>query len=462
MAGKGAPLLPQNMLQPGVSLRQLWAMVWAYRRWIAAATLGSAVLAVAISKLLPKTYEATATVFVDFEVNDPLSGRDFPSQLAASYMATQIDLITSPTTLLPVVDRLELTRSPAYTAGFGGEAGGGLREYAMAQLARKLEVRQAKDSRIIYVEHAANDAQTAARVANTVAQIYIEEQAGRAAQPAREQAERYGAELESLRRKVDEAQAQVTAFRQRSGLIDLDQKADVETQRLMELDRRLGEARSRRLEAQQRASRSSEGDASVLGSGLVQSLKSQLAAKEAELAERSQRLGRRHPDYIALQAEIAIIRERLQREVSVYGSGARAEAASSHQIEAQLQREMEQQREKVLESQRLRDEGARYLRELETVTKVYEKALEGYDQVLIGSRSRYSNARLLSAATPPMRHSRPKTLINLVLGVFAGLGLGLAGSLLYELLNRRVRCRDDVEQDLGLAVLEELGPAPSP
>ena len=36
------------------------------------------------------------------------------------------------------------------------------------------------------------------------------------------------------------------------------------------------------------------------------------------------------------------------------------------------------------------------------------------------------------------------------------LGLGLP--LLYELLNRRVRCRDDVERDHGIPVLIELGP----
>jgi capsular polysaccharide biosynthesis protein len=40
--------------------------------------------------------------------------------------------------------------------------------------------------------------------------------------------------------------------------------------------------------------------------------------------------------------------------------------------------------------------------------------------------------------------------------VAAGLILGLFGPFLFELLNRRVRCRDDVERELGVPVLAEL------
>jgi len=419
-------------------------------------TLACAVLAVVISKLLPKTYEASATVFVDYAVNDPLSGRDFPSQLAGSYMATQMQFVTSPTTLLPVVDRLGLSNDERYTAGYSGNTATGLREYAMKQLAKGLEVGQSADSRIIEIKYSANDAQTAARVANTVAEIYIEEQTRRSSQPSRDLAERYGTELDNMRQKVDAAQAKVTEFRQRTGLIDMDQRANVETDRLGDLDRRLNEARARRLEAQQRAIRTGEGDAAVLGSGLVQTLKSQLATKEAELAERSARLGRRHPDYIALQAEIDTLRQRLQREVGVYGNGARADAAASLRVEEQLQKQLDEQREKVLETQKMRDEGARYVRELESAVKVYERTLENYDQVLLDSRSSYSSASILSPATPPDRHSRPRTTISLAVGLFAGFFFGLGGSVLYELLNRRVRSRDDVERDLGLQVLQEF------
>jgi hypothetical protein len=41
----------------------------------------------------------------------------------------------------------------------------------------------------------------------------------------------------------------------------------------------------------------------------------------------------------------------------------------------------------------------------------------------------------------------------------AGMGLGLLIPLLYELLmNRRLRCRDDIERSFGVPVLMEFNP----
>jgi succinoglycan biosynthesis transport protein ExoP len=41
--------------------------------------------------------------------------------------------------------------------------------------------------------------------------------------------------------------------------------------------------------------------------------------------------------------------------------------------------------------------------------------------------------------------------------------LGLAAPLGYELLlNRRLRCRDDLERHFGIPVLAQFGPLPSP
>jgi len=47
----------------------------------------------------------------------------------------------------------------------------------------------------------------------------------------------------------------------------------------------------------------------------------------------------------------------------------------------------------------------------------------------------------------------------LVLGVMAGIGVGILAPLIYELLiNRRIRCRDDFERDFDLPVLMEFDP----
>jgi capsular polysaccharide biosynthesis protein len=48
-------------------------------------------------------------------------------------------------------------------------------------------------------------------------------------------------------------------------------------------------------------------------------------------------------------------------------------------------------------------------------------------------------------------------LTGLILGCMAAFVLGLGLPLGYELFNRRVRCRDDVERHHGIPVLVEFG-----
>jgi polysaccharide biosynthesis transport protein len=46
-----------------------------------------------------------------------------------------------------------------------------------------------------------------------------------------------------------------------------------------------------------------------------------------------------------------------------------------------------------------------------------------------------------------------------ILGVMAGIAVGILAPLIYELLiNRRIRCRDDFERDFDLPVLMEFDP----
>lgn len=472
MAAETAPgwneQLPPAYQSPGLSLGQILAILRGYRLWIAAVAAVCLVVGTALTLVLPKTYEATATLLIDFEVNDPITGRDFPQMLAASYMATQTGIINSPEVLLPVVDRLGLANDPKLMKRFEGRSAdaGGLRDYAAAQFAKYLNVTQKGDSRLIYVGYQSDSPEAAAKAANAVAEVYLNLTLERATRPARQRADEYTAQLSGLRKRVDEAQTALAKFRQDSGLIDLDLKVDIEAERLQDLGKRLNEAESRRREAElrlqeagrQRARRgSADSDKEILGSGLIQTLKANLAAKEAELADLSRVIGRKHPQHISLSAEIADLRAQVQSQVNVYVSGIKGEAETAAANEAALRQELEAQRERVLETRRLRDEGARYKIELDAAEKVYNAALASYDRILIGGESRYTNASIVSSAIPPLLHSKPKLRVNIVLSLLAGLFLGVASAMSRELLARRVRCREDLERDLGVTVLAELG-----
>ncbi len=63
---------------------------------------------------------------------------------------------------------------------------------------------------------------------------------------------------------------------------------------------------------------------------------------------------------------------------------------------------------------------------------------------------------VLNAAIPPLVPVFPKIPLNIVLSVFIGVMFGVGAALLLELMNRRVRSRDDLAYAAGIPVLAEI------
>jgi polysaccharide biosynthesis transport protein len=454
---RAVPMLSHEYEEPAISPAQIGAILWAYRK-ISVLIAAAIVVAVGVGCMLwPRTYEATATLMVNFDVYDPLSGREFPIGLLGSYMATQVELARGSEVLLPVIERLQLTRSKTYIAGYKGGATG-LPHWVETLVRKRLLVEQGRfGSQLIYLRYAASSAEEAAQVANTVADVYAEQQHQRLTGPASDRAQRYTAQLGELKAKVDLAQDEVSAFRSRSGVIDSDLSGDVSLQLLTTLEHRLQEIQNVRRVAQTRADADASVGSEVLGSTMIQSLKTQLALQNSQMAELRASLGGRHPQVQALQAQINVTQRALGAEQSAYSGNARDALVAATRLEGQIQAAAEEQRAKVAAIRQLQDDGAKYQLALESAQTVYKRALEGYDQVMFASTGGYTNISFVSRAVPPPRPSKPKVMLAMLLAVIAGGGLGLVLPIVYELFNRRIRCRDDLERDHGIPVLAELG-----
>ncbi len=453
--------IPEPYSTPGLTLRQIWAILWAYRKVTIGITAGVSLLTLLVLLIVPRTYEATATLMVDYEVNDPLNSKEFPVGLLGSYMATQVELLRNQEVQLAVVDRLRLTENEDYTSAYSGD-GSTLREYVQSVLAKHLSIYQGQyGSQLIYVTYAADDPVHAATVANTVVEVFKEREFARSSSPATERARRYAEQLDKLKEKVQVAQQQYTDFHRRNALIDTgEKKADVELASLSGLEEQLAAVQSARRSAESKRNNNPDVDDQVLGSQLVQTLRTQVGQQEAQLAELRVSLGSRHPEILQLQSQLNATRARLATEVNRYSSNSAQGLTSAQKMERQLQSVIASQREKVLTSSALYDAAAKYRLELESAQAVYKRALDGYDQVMFASAGNYSNINFANRATPPVKAAKPKRLVYMFLGMMAGGALGLMIPLLYELLNRRVRCRDDLERDEGVPVLAEFGPLP--
>ena len=454
------PLIPLNFVYPGLSLAQILAIVWAHRRLSTLILLAVVSLTALVMSVWPRTYTAMATLMVNYEVNDPLNGKGLPVGQIGSYIATQVELMQTPDVLLAVVDSLKLTENKDYTWDYRSDSGT-LREWVAKTVSKNLVIYQGQlGSQLIYVTYSANNPAEAAQVANKVAEVYKEQDYTRSTGPPGERAKRYAQQLNELKSKVDQAQKGVTAFHQRNGLLDEGSKTNVDVVLLATLEGRLLEAQNARRVAEARASADQSVNDLALSSSLVQSLKTQLATLESRLAQLTTIYTQKHPEIRELQSQIGATRRSLASTLQSYSANASAGLSVAHRLEQNMQQAVAEQRTKVLAKGQLHDEAAKYLLELESAQAVYRRSLEGYDQIMFASGGHYTNVSFVSRATPPVRASKPKVLTGLILGCMVAAFLGLGIPLGYELFNRRVRCRDDLERHYGIPVLVEFGALP--
>ena len=454
--------LEEDSPHSGMSLAQVICILRAY--WVHSLitfVVLASLLAVAI-KLLPKVYVATATLIVNYGNKDPLAGRDFSTADQSTYVPTQIELIMSRVVLRPVVSRLQLTSDKEFTGGFVGPPEA-VNEVVIKNLHDSLQVLPAPGGQLLYVAASSKLPGHAAEIANAVADEYLKQERRRTNEPAGERAERYSKQLAELREKAIAAQDRLTEFRQRHGLTEVDaDRADLEGAALADLQQKLEDAQNQRRELESRQVAAGANSDAVLDSTSVQSLRGKLASEQAQMAELRATLGARHPKVIELNSEMAATRRALAEEVRSISANHTVQLAHARELEAKYQNAVTTERARLLERRGVQDQGAKLVLELQSAQATYKKALDGYDQVEFASSGNYRDVSLVSRADPPVKSEKPNKVKWFLVACVASLGLGLGWPFAYELvLNRRLRCRDDLERHFGIPVLAQLGPIPT-
>lgn len=445
-----------------ISVAQVLAILGAYWKVSLALFLVVVAGAAVITKVMPKTYTATATLLTTFDTAaDPLAARDTAegyAMFANSFLPTQIELMQSPEVLDEVIAKLNLTSMPEFASGIsGGEAT--VRDWVESKLRSKITIAPGlAGSQFLYVGASASRSDLAADIANAIVDVYVNQLNANANIPSIERAERYAEELEGLKKKVQVAQEAYTRFRTSSGTIDIDDKTDVESDLLSTLEHRLLDARNALHSNQARASERGEPTSAFLASSTVASLREEGAKLAARMAQLRANFGPNYPEVIALQSQIEANKAALQAALTTYSRANSSDMAISGSEVASLEKAVAAQRAKVLLTKLRRDEAAKYQLELESAQAVYKRALDGYDQAKFAASRQPLNVRVATRARPPIKADRPNPKKNMLMGFGLGLVLSLGVPFALELPRRKIRCRHDLEGSLGIPVLAELNP----
>ena len=428
------------------------------RFWIILATFALVVTTtVVVSLLLPKSYEATTTLVLNYKGMDPVTGVVLPAQLMPGYMATQNDIITSKSVAIKVVDQLGFAKSPAAQVQFNEAAKGkgDIREWFAEKLLKELTVKPSRESSVIEVSFKGADPDFAAAIANAFAEAYIQTNLQLKVEPAQKAAAFLDEQTKSLRQNLEAAQTKMSKYQQEKGITGGMGSLDVETARLNDLSSQLVMVQSQAFEAESRSKNAqSKGVASpdVALSSVVQNMKVDISRAESKLSELSQRVGKSHPQYQSAKAELDKLKKSLQEEVSNMSTSVGGTARIYQQREAEIRAALAAQKERVLQLNLHRDELSVLQRDVENAQRAMDAASQRFTQATIEGNANQTDVAVLNAATAPQTAASPKIVLNLLLSIFLGTMLGLGFALLAEMLDRRVRSRDDLSELLEVPV----------
>lgn len=428
------------------------------RKWIILGVLLVTVATTAaISLWLPREYTATATLIVDSKSKDPFTGQLLPAQMFPGYMATQVDIIRSPHVAARVVQGLKLADAPGTRDQFmeATEGKGTVEQWLGGVLLKKLDVEPSRESSIFRVSFTGTNPEFSAIIANAFAKAYVETNLDLRVAPARQTAAWFDQQIAQLRDNLDQAQQKLTAYQREKGLVESDERLDVETRRMAELSGQMVAAQSASYDASSRT-RDSASLPEVINNPVVQNLKAQVAQGEGKLAELSNRVGVNHPDFIRLKAEVDSYRARLANEIATATRGVGATAGAARQRFSELTAAFERQKARVLELKQEREEASRLARDVENAQRVYDSALQRYGQTRMEAQSTQTDIAVLTPAVPPTEPSKPRVFLNILLSIFLGSLLGVGTGFLVELLDRRVRSGQDLVAGLDIPVLAEV------
>jgi chain length determinant protein EpsF len=433
-----------------MNLRQYFFMYRVRWRLALGIMLGTVAIAVPVMLVLPKQYTASTSLGVEIKSPDPITTLLMPTNLVA-----QEEIIRSERVTRNVIDTLALD-ADAQTRERWQQAGGRGRfeDWLVEELQRRLTVVPSRrGDNIITIQFRSASPQEAAAGANAFAKHYVEAAIQMKVEPARQYARWFGEQGKKLRAELEAAQARLSAFQREKGIGIRDENLDAETTRLAQLAAQLTAVQSQGVEARSKLRAGGDALPEVMQNSVVQGLRADIVRQEAKLRDAAGNLGANHPQYRAMQAELAELKARLEAETRHVTRSVSSARAVSGDKETELKPAIEAQRRKLLALRAERDQLTVLQRDLESAKQAYEAAERRFTQTNLESEATQSNVFVIRPAIEPLYASFPKIGLYTIVAVLFGAMLGVGTAHTLETFDRRVRCIDDL---VGLARIPVL------
>lgn len=408
----------------------------------------------------PRTYTAAATLLFDTEQADPVASKSGGQTKAAALIGTQADIIRSIYVAQRVASNLRMDRNPELIRQYrASNSSLSVQEWIGRRITKPLEILPTRNTGVLAVNYKSEDPALAARLATAFAQAYVQVQLQLRIDPARVYSQWFESQIREARARLERAQAQLTQFQQQRGLVGAG-RFDIEQAQLSALSQQLTVAQADAAQSRAKAGSNIGSSSDAQQSAVVQGLDSQIAGKSAALQQLRQSLGPNHPMIASANAEIAELRAKRAQAVGVAVSAVQTADAAAQARASELGGLVQAQRERLLRLSGAQDQMEVLQRDVDTARNAYDAVTARLNEMRLQSEVPMSNVSLLDRAVAPTLPSSPNVALRFLLGLLAGIFVGMAAALLLEWRNPKVRTIAGLVSLTGVPVLADLNREP--
>ena len=491
----------QRQLAPGVyaplpthdSIVREYLRILIKRKWVVLGSLAVIFGVVAIATLRSTPiYEAVGSIAINRMDPMLLNFKDSPGGGLGYYdpteMDTEVRILRSDLLALQVIRQLDFDKRPEF--GGSGEKSNSLElttdalrpdsaqtSMLLGSFKSGLTVSLVPNTRIVEIRYRSPDKNLAARVVNTLISTYVEQNFKTRYESTMQASDWLSKQLVDLQMKVETSQEKLVKYQKEHEILGIDEKQNIITEKLDELNRELTAAESARMAKQSVYELMQSGDpdtvtstaigvagagggdasAASSASSLLERLRSQQADLRIQIAQLSTQFGPAYPKVAQLDNQLKEVGAQIQAETKKTLDHVRNDYMAALQQERMLSAALEKQKQ---EANNLNESAISYTllkRDVETNRTLYEGLLEKLKEAGVSAGLRSTNVRNVDQARVPTAPTEPNVPRNLAFALALGLTTGIGLAFLMEGMDNTVRTP---EQAQAISALPSLGMIP--
>ncbi len=474
------PPIPQQESALREYLRVLIKHKWAIAGCIA--LIFTAVL-IATLRSTP-IYEAVGSIAIN-KPDPVLNFRDSNNAGFDYYDPTDLDtevrILRSDLLALQVIKQLNLDQQPQFGGTGKASPAGALglttdvlqpdsprTTEALDAFKENLRVMLEANTRIIDIHFRSPDKNLTARVVNTLANTYVEQNFKTRFESTMQTSDWLSKQLVDLQMKVETSQEKLVQYQKAHEILGIDEKQNITTEKLDELNKELTAAESARMEKESiyhlvqsgdpdsvASAASVDGEAKGSGnaSSLLEKLREQDADLKIQVAQLSTQFGPSYPKLAQLSSQLKEIEVQMQVEIRKIAGRLRGDYLAAVQHESMLHAALEKQKQEANQLNESAIEYSLLKRDVDSNRALYEGLLEKLKEAGVTAGLRSNNVRPVDIARVPTSPSEPNLPRNLAFGLALGLTTGIFLAFMLESIDNTVRTPEQAQVLSGLPSL---------